>query len=76
MEEKLNMIYEKLLELDIAFKDMQYEKERKEKEYQKKEIEYRIEDLKYVREKQLENKAEMMNMFRNCGGLTYEREKC
>lgn len=64
MEEKLNMIYEKLLDLEIAFKDMQYEKERKEKEYEKKNIEYRIEDLKYIREKQLENKEEMMSIFR------------
>lgn len=64
MEEKLNMIYEKLLDLEIGFKDIQYEKERKEKEYEKKNIEYRIEDLKYIREKQLENKAEMMSIFR------------
>lgn len=64
MEEKLNMIYEKLLDLEIAFKDIQYEKERKEKEYEKKNIEYRIEDLKYIRKKQLENKAEMMSIFR------------
>lgn len=64
MKEKLNMIYEKLLDLEIAFKDIQYEKERKEKEYEKKNIEYRIEDLKYIRKKQLENKAEMMSIFR------------
>lgn len=64
MDEKLNMIYEKLLDLEIAFKDIQYEKERKEKEYEKKNIEYRIEDLKYIREKQLENKAEMMSIFK------------
>lgn len=74
MNEKLNMIYEKLLDLEIAFKDIQYEKERKEKEYEKKNIEYRIEDLKYIREKQLENKAEMMSIFRTIDKQMQEEE--
>lgn len=67
MEEKLNMIYAKLLDLEIAFKQIQFEKELKEKERERKEIDYRIEDLKYIREKELENKAEMLNTFRYIG---------
>lgn len=67
MEEKLNMIYAKLLDLEIAFKQVQFEKELKEKERERKEIDYRIEDLKYIREKELENKAEMLNTFRYIG---------
>lgn len=67
MEEKLNMIYAKLLDLEFAFKQVQFEKELKEKERERKEIDYRIEDLKYIREKELENKAEMLNTFRYIG---------
>lgn len=67
MEEKLNMIYAKLLDLEIAFKQVNFEKELKEKERERKEIDYRIEDLKYIREKELENKAEMLNTFRYVG---------
>lgn len=74
MEEKLNMIYEKLLDLEIAFKQVQFEKELKEKERERKEIDYRIEDLKYIREKELENKAEMLNTFRYIGEQMKESE--
>lgn len=65
MEEKLNMIYEKLLELEIAFKDIEHQKRMKEYKEQQKEVGYRIEDLKYIKEKELENKAEQMMIFRN-----------
>ena len=65
MESKLNMIYEKLLDLEIGFKEIQYEKKLKELESEKKDVGYRIEDLKYIREKELEYKAEMMSIFRN-----------
>ena len=51
MEEKLNMIYAKLLDLEIAFKEIQYEKKRKELESEERDIKYRIEDLKYIKEK-------------------------
>lgn len=69
MEDKLNMIYEKLLDLEIMFKDIQYEKEKKNKEEEKRNLEYRIEDLKYIREKELERKAELMEIFRHFGEL-------
>ena len=76
MEEKLNMIYAKLLDLEIAFKQVQFEKELKEKERERKEIDYRIEDLKYIREKELENKAEMLNTFRYIGNqMQVEEDK-
>ena len=65
MEEKLNMIFEKMLDIECAFKEIQYEKRKKELEYEKKEIEYKIDDLKYIKEKELEYKAEMMSIFRN-----------
>lgn len=74
MEEKLNMIYAKLLDLEIAFKQVQFEKELKERE--RKEMDYRkeIEDLKYIREKELENKEEMLNTFRYIGKQMKESE--
>ena len=62
---KLDLIYEKLLDLEIMFNNLELEKEKHEKESQKRDIEYRIEDIKYMREKQLENKAELMSIFRN-----------
>ena len=74
MEEKLNMIYEKLLDLEIAFKDVEYQKRMKEYEMQQKEIGYRIEDLKYIKEKELENKAEQMAIFRNQNSLLENKE--
>lgn len=64
-EEKLDKIYEKLLEFEIAFKDVEREKELKRLEQERKNMQYRIDDLKYIREKELENKEEMMAMFRN-----------
>lgn len=65
MEEKLNMIYEKILDLEIAIKDIENQKRIKELVSEKKEIEYRIDDLKYIKEKEYEVKAELMSMFRN-----------
>lgn len=64
-EEKLDKIYEKLLECEIAFKDIQNEKRIKELESEKRNIQYEIDDMKYMREKQLEYKEEMLSMFRN-----------
>ena len=64
MEEKLNMIYAKLLDLESAFKEVQNDKKRKELESEEREIKYRIEDLKYIKNKELEYKAEMMSIFR------------
>lgn len=64
-EEKLDKIYEKLLDLEIEIKDIQNEKRLKEFESEKRDAQYRIDDIKYMREKQMEYKGEMMSMFRN-----------
>lgn len=74
MEEKLNMIYEKLLDLEIAFKDIEHQKRMKEYEAQQKEVGYRIEDLKYIKEKEFENKAEQMMIFRNQNCFMEDKE--
>ena len=65
MEEKLNLIYEKLLDLEIAFKAEEYQKRLKELEAEKRDIQYRIDDLKYIKEKELEYKEEMLSIFKN-----------
>lgn len=71
-EEKLNKIYEKLLDLEIEIKDIQNEKRLKEFEIEKRDVQYRIDDIKFMREKQMEYKEEMMSKFRN---LKVEEEK-
>lgn len=65
MEEQLNMIYKKLLDLEIAFKDIESQKRLKELEAEKRDIQYKIDDLKYIREKELERKEEDMSFFKN-----------
>lgn len=65
MEEKLNMIYEKLLDLEITFKEVEHQKRLKELAAEKRDIQYRIDDLKYIKEKELERKAELMSFFKN-----------
>lgn len=63
MEEKLNMIYEKLLDLEIVVHDMEYQKRLKELEAEKRDIQYKIDDLKHIKEKELERKVELMSFF-------------
>lgn len=67
MEEKLNMIFEKLLDIEIGMREKEYEKKKEELEHEKKGIECRIDDLKYIREREFERKTEEMCVFRNTG---------
>ena len=74
-EEKLDKIYEKLLDLEIGIKDIQNEKRLKEFESEKRDIQYRIDDTKYMREKQMEYKEEMMTKFRNLKSVEEENNE-
>ena len=67
MEEKLNIIFEKLLEIEGSMNEEKYQQKLKELECKKKEVNYQIEDLEYARKKVLEDRAEMIHRFRNCG---------
>lgn len=64
MEEKLNKIYQKLLDIETRIKIIEYDRELKEAEAEEKNVKYKIEDIKngshYIREQA----EEEMAMFR------------
>lgn len=65
MNEKLNLIYEKLLEIQSCLNEENYHKRLKELENEQKELTYKIEDLKYQREGQYRYNREMIDNFRS-----------
>ena len=54
MEEKLNKIYQKLLDIETRIKIIEYDRELKEAEAEERNVKYKIEDIKngshYIRE--------------------------
>lgn len=66
-EEKLNLIYEKLLDIEFQIKDIENEKKLKEFVSKKQDMQYRIDDINYIKEKDMESRAELMAIFRNVG---------
>jgi hypothetical protein len=66
-EEKLNLIYEKLLDLEFQIRDIENEKKLKELVSEKQDIQYRIDDIQYIKGKEVENRAELMAIFRTIG---------
>ena len=65
MEEKLNRIYEKLLDIEIMLKREKIDKTIKEFEAKEREDRGRLEELHYEMCKQNENWNEEMTIFRN-----------
>jgi len=68
-EEKLDKIYEKLLDLEFQISKIENEKKLKELEAEKQDIKFKIDDINYTNEKKDENRAELMHMFRNIGKI-------
>lgn len=69
MEEKLNIIFEKLLEIESSLNEEKYQKKLKELEIEQTDLKYKIDDLKFAREKQCEYRTEMMTRFRSIDNL-------
>ena len=64
MEEKLDMIFKKLIEIDNNMKKDKFENKLKELEYQQKDLNYKMDDLKHNMIREQENNDELLAMFR------------
>ena len=67
MEEKLNMIYSKLLEIENSMNREKFETKLKVLENQQKELNYQMDDLKHNMIREKEYNAELLARFRSIG---------
>lgn len=65
MEEKLNMIYAKLLEIENSMNREKFETKLKVLENQQKELNYQMDDLKHNMIREQEYNAELLARFRS-----------
>lgn len=67
MEEKLNMIYAKLLEIENSMNREKFETKLKVLENQQKELNYQMDDLKHNMIREQEYNDELLTRFRSIG---------
>lgn len=67
MEEKLNMIYAKLLEIENSMNREKFETKLKVLENQQKELNYQMDDLKHNMIREQEYNDELLASFRSIG---------
>lgn len=67
MEEKLNMIYAKLLEIENSMNREKFETKLKVLETQQKELNYQMDDLKRNMIREQEYNDELLTRFRSIG---------
>ena len=72
LDEKLNMIYAKLLDLESAFFQLKYKEELQEEKNRKREAEYRIEDLNNEANNRYKYRNGLMAEFKSIGEVEQE----
>ena len=72
LDEKLNMIYAKLLDLETAFFQLKYKEELQEEKNRKREAEYTIEDLNNEVNNRYEYRNGLMAEFKSIGAVEQE----
>ena len=74
MEEKLNMIYAKLLEIENSMNREKFETKLKLLENQQKELNYQMDELKHNMIKEQEYNAELLARFKSIGNQMQVKE--
>ena len=74
MEEKLNMIYAKLLEIENSMNREKFETKLKVLETQQKELNYQMDDLKHNMIREQEYNDELLTRFRSIGNQMQVKE--
>ena len=74
MEELLNMIYAKLLEIENFMNREKFETKLKVLENQQKELNYQMDELKHNMIREQEYNAELLARFRNIGNQMQLKE--
>ncbi len=75
MEEKLNMIYAKLLEIENSMNREKFETKLKLLENQQKELNYQMDELKHNMIREQEYNDELLARFRSIGNQMQVKER-